>query len=357
MPRLRELGITVGDYPPGPHNAITDVAGVTVGHHTIIQDEPALARSGVTIILPRGEDTWQDAVFAGYFSFNGCGEMTGLAWLDDFGTITSPIAITNTHSVGVVHDALLHYAVDHHYPTGMLPIVAETYDGWLNGYQAFHVERSHVYAAIEAASTGPVPEGNVGGGTGMICHEFKGGIGTSSRLIEAAGEQFTVGVLVQSNYGTREQLRIDGVPVGRFIPADDTPLPWPSHNVLSSIIIIIATDAPFIPGLCRRLAKRATIGLARVGGVGQNGSGDVFLAFSTGNHLPVGNQDFYDLRLLSLNYINPFFEAAAEATEEAILNALTAAETMRGFDGRIAHALPTDKLVEVMQRNGVSLRT
>ncbi len=356
MPRLRELGITIGQYPTGPHNTITDVPELTVGHSTIIQDEPMLARSGVTVVLPRGETSWQDAAFASYFSFNGCGEMTGLAWLDDFGTITSPIAITNTHSVGAVHDALLHYAVEHRHPTGMLPIVAETYDGWLNGYAAFHVQQQHVYDAIERASNSPVDEGNVGGGTGMICHEFKGGIGTASRIISAADTKYTVGVLVQTNYGTRAQLRVDGIPVGRLISADHTPLPWPSHDVLSSIIVIIATNAPLLPGICRRLAKRATTGLSRVGGIGQNGSGDIFLAFSTGNHLPVDTDDFYDLKLLSLKHINPFFEAVAEATEEAILNALTAADTMIGFNGRTAHALPTDQLVEIMKKHGVSLR-
>jgi D-aminopeptidase len=272
--------------------------------------------------------------------------------------LTSAIGITNTHQVGVVRDALVAYATENGYSDRfLLPVVTETYDGWLNDINAFHITKRHVYEALMQATNGTVAEGNVGGGTGMICHDFKGGIGTSSRLVECESGQYTVGALVQSNYGDRHLLRVDGVPVGQEISEVHTPLPWTTPATQGSIIIIIATDAPLLPGQCERLAKRATVGMARVGGVGYNGSGDLFLAFATGNHLPSEADSPYDLKMIPHHHLNPFFEAVAEATEEAILNSLTAAETLSGFMRRTAYALPLDELQRVMARfrpHGVS---
>lgn len=349
--RLRDLGIVIGTLPTGAHNAITDVPDVLVGHHTLIADEPRAARTGVTVILPRADSIWANNAFAGYFSFNGNGEMTGLPWLDETGLLGSPIGITNTHQVGVVRDAFVRYEIERGSGTGwLLPIVAETYDGWLNDIDAFHLTQEHVLLALENAKSGPVEEGCVGGGTGMICHEFKGGIGTSSRVVQTAGESCTVGVLVQANYGDRGLFRVDGVPVGREIDEKHTPTPWGKPPSSSSIIVIIATDAPLLPDQCRRLARRATVGLARVGGVGHDSSGDIFLAFATGNDLPVQANVVQPLRMLSHDHLNPLFEAVAEAAEEAILNALTAAETMTGFKRRTAYALPLDALQRVMAK-------
>lgn len=349
--RLRDLGIKIGRLPSGPNNAITDVPGVLVGHCTLVHDEPRVARTGITMIVPRGGDIWMDYAFAGYFSFNGNGEMTGLPWLDESGMLTSAIGITNTHQVGVVRDALVAYATQNGYSDRfLLPVVTETYDGWLNDINAFHITKEHVYQALTSAASGTVQEGNVGGGTGMICHDFKGGIGTSSRVVNSESGQYTVGVLVQSNYGDREFLRVAGVPVGQEIGEAHTPTPWKPPDVEGSIIIVVATDAPLLPVQCKRLAKRATVGMARVGGVGHNGSGDLFLAFATGNHLPVEATAPYDLKMIPHHHLNPFFEAVAEATEEAILNSLTAAETLTGFKGRTAHALPLDELQRVMAK-------
>ncbi len=349
--RLRDLGITIGDLPPGQHNAITDVPGVLVGHHTLIYNEPRIARTGVTMILPRAGNVWSDHVFAGYYSFNGNGEMTGLPWLEESGMLGCPIGLTNTHQVGVVRDALVAYAIDHRYfDDFMLPVVAETYDGWLNDIEAFHVTKEHAYEALAAAKSGPVAEGNVGGGSGMICHEFKGGIGTASRLVDSRSGQYIVGVLVQANYGDRRLLRIDGVPVGREINPAHTPTPWPEPRQGGSIIGLIATNAPLLPVQCKRLAQRATVGLARAGGVGHNGSGDIFLAFATGNHLPAKPGGRRSLEMIPHKYLDPLFEAVAEAIEEAILNALTAAETMTGFKERTAYELPLDELQRVMAK-------
>jgi D-aminopeptidase len=349
--RLRDLGITIGSLPTGEHNAITDVPGVRVGHSTIIADEPRVARTGVTMVVPRDGAIWGDHVFAAYHCFNGNGEMTGLPWIDESGMVGAPIGITNTHQVGVVRDAIVRYAMEHrHYESFFLPVVAETYDGLLNDIGAFHVTTEHAIAAIEAAKGGPVPEGNVGGGTGMICHSFKGGIGTASRVAETPSGAYTVGVLVQANYGLRADLRVDGVPVGRLIPEDEVPSAWAAQESSSSIIVIVATDAPLVPTQCRRLAQRATVGLARVGGYGGNSSGDIFLAFATGNHLPAGRDEPYELRMLPHDQINPLFRGVAEATEEAILNALCAAETMVGVRGHTAHALPLDRLRAIMAR-------
>jgi D-aminopeptidase len=349
--RLRDLGITIGNLPPGPNNAITDVPGVLVGQCTLLYDEPRVARTGVTMIVPRGGEIWEDYAFAGCFSFNGNGDMTGIPWLEESGMLTSAIGITNTHQVGVVRDALVAYTTENGYSDRfMLPVVTETYDGWLNDINAFHVTKEHVFQALMEAAGGTVAEGNVGGGTGMICHDFKGGIGTASRLVESESGKYTIGVLVQSNYGDRQFLRVDGVPVGQEINEAHTPSPWTSPAVQGSIIIVVATDAPLLPGQCTRLAKRATVGMARVGGIGYNGSGDLFLAFSTGNHLHPETHTPYDLKMIPHHHLNPFFEAVAEATEEAILNSLTAAETLIGYKGRTAYALPLDELQRVMVR-------
>ena len=353
--RLRELGITVGALPPGPLNAITDVAGVRVGYATLIRDTPQIVRTGVTAIWPRGPEIWTDYVFAGFHSFNGNGEMTGLPWIAEQGYIGAPICITNTYQVGIVRDAICALAVrdgasqDFH-----LPVVAETYDGWLNDIQSFPLTQEHALAALDGAVGGqPIAEGNVGGGAGMICHEFKGGTGTASRIVTEDGVDYTVGALVQANYGARDLLRVDGVPVGREIGPDIVPAhrsqPNPKPIPDGSIIVILATDAPLLPIQCQRLARRATTGLAWVGGIGANSSGDIFLAFSTANH--IGQQDkVTDVRMLAPDAMTGLFRAAAEATEEAILNAICMAETMTGRDGRVVHALPLDRLQEVMRR-------
>lgn len=347
--RLRDLGITIGALPTGPNNTITDVPDVLVGHTTLIYDAPRVARTGLTVIVPRGGEIWNDNCFAAYHSFNGTGEMTGMHWLAESGLLCYPIAITNTHQVGLVRDALIAYGLEHHYAEGSaLPIVAETYDGWLNDLDGFHITWDHVYEAMAGAKDGRVAEGNVGGGTGMICHDFKGGIGTASRLIESDSGPYTVGVLVQANQGDRVQLRVDGVPVGREIGPEQIPLPWDKPPVSSSIIVVVATDAPLLPVQCRRLAQRATVGLGRVGSVGYNSSGDIFLAFATGNHHPRKVNALLELKMLPHHRLNLFFEAVVEAVEEAILNALTAAETMTGFQGHTAHALPLEELQRIM---------
>ncbi len=347
--RVRDLGIAIGSMPTGPHNAITDVPGVLVGHTTVIFDEPYVARTGVTVIVPREDEIRDDRAFAGYHSFNGNGEMTGLLWLEESGMLGSPIGLTNTNQVGVVRDALIWHDVENFESRGFkLPIVAETYDGWLSEIDAFHLTEDHVHEALAIANSGPVEEGNVGGGTGMICHDFKGGIGNSSRLVDSKSGLYTIGVLVQSNYGDRHTLRVDGVPVGREIGPEVVPLPWDEPPQGGSIIVVIATDAPLLPMQCKRLAQRATVGLARVGGIGHNGSGDIFLCFATGNHIYADITGRRSLEMIPHEHLNPFFEAVAEAVEEAILNCLTKAETMVGFKGRIACELPLDELQRVM---------
>jgi D-aminopeptidase len=351
--RLRELGITIGELPVGPHNAITDIPGVLVGQCTLIEDAPRVARTGITMILPRGEQSWQNYSFAGFHALNGNGEMTGVHWLAETGLLCSPIGLTNTYQVGMVRDAIVEYAAAHSFPeteNSSLPVVAETHDGWLNDINAFHLAKSHAFEALENARSGEVEEGNVGGGTGMICHEFKGGIGTSSRIVSGPDREYKLGVLVQANYGDRGSLRVGGVPVGKLISTEDYPTPWPEPPQGSSIIGIIATDAPLLPIQCRRLAQRATIGLARVGGVGNNDSGDIFLAFSTGNGLHDKQESPQLISMVANHNLDPLFEAVAEAMEEAILNALTAAETLTGFQGHIAHELPLKKLEEIFSR-------
>lgn len=351
-PRVRDLGITIGSFPTGQHNAITDVPGLWVGHKTLIYDRPRIARTGLTVIVPREGHIWRDNAFAAFHSFNGCGELTGMHWLAESGLLCYPIALTSTHHVGTVHEALVVYGIEKGLASlSALAIVGETWDGWLNDLNAFHIKQEHVYEALAAAGPGPVAEGNVGGGTGMICHDFKGGIGTASRLVEIEKETYTLGVLVQANHGSREDLRVDGVPVGRLIGPDRVPLAWDDQPEPGSIIIVIATDAPLLPGQCARLARRAAVGFARVGGIGHNGSGDLFLAFATGNSIPNGRQEPFSIRYLPNYKMNPLFSAVGEAVEEAILNTLTAAETMTGFKGHIAFALPLDELVSIMKNN------
>ena len=336
-PRIRDLGVRIGSYPIGRHNAITDVPGVQVGHQTVIRDDPTTVRTGVTMVIPR-PDIWTDWAFAAVHIFNGNGEMTGIPWLTESGMLGSPIGITNTYQVGLVRDALERHAVTRDIQGSFfLPVVAETYDGWLSDIRSFPLTSDDVEAALNASAGGPVSEGNVGGGTGMICHEFKGGIGTSSRIVD---ETFTVGALVQANHGDRRDLRINGIPMGRMLDHESVPLPWPGPGEDGSIIVVLATDAPLLPVQCRRLAQRATVGLARAGGIGHNGSGDIFIAVSTENHLPSTHTGAHDVRMLANDTLDPLFAAAADAVEESILNALCAAEDMVGYRERQAHALP-----------------
>jgi D-aminopeptidase len=359
--RLRDLGIAIGRLEPGPHNAITDVAGVRVGHCTLIRDEPAVLRTGVTAILPCADEAiFTTEFYAGIHSFNGRGEMTGIPWVEESGLLDSPVLITNTNSVGVCRDAVAEWAVKRGAPQRFhLPVVAETFDGWLSDINSFFVTKEHAWAAMEAARSGPVAEGNVGGGTGMIAHEFKGGIGTASRRARLGEATYTVGALVQANYGARGMLRCGGIPVGEALGAEVTPLPWPQPRDAGSIIVVLATDAPLLADQCKRLARRATTGLAWVGGYGTNGSGDIFIAFSTGNRLPFsgpgGPMAPITVQTLPSEAMSRLFLAAAEATEEAILNAICMAETMTGFQGRTVHAAPLDRLKEIMSRARAAL--
>jgi D-aminopeptidase len=346
---MRDLGITIGGLPTGPHNAITDVPGIRVGHATVIRDEPSVARTGVTMIVPRDGEIWTNYAHAAWFNFSGNGEMTGLPWIEESGLLGSPIGITSTHQVGMVRDFLVKAAVESGLEDAFhLPVVGETWDGWLSDADAFPLTETDARAALASAAGGPVAEGCVGGGTGMICHAFKGGIGTSSRLVGTKTGEHTVGVLVQANYGRRSDLRIDGVPVGAQIGFDEVPSPWVQPPKGGSIIVIAATDAPLLPGQCRRLAKRITVGLGRVGGFGHDSSGDIFLAFSTGIDLPVDGEP-WALTSVPMKEMDGLFHAVADATEESILNALCAAETTVGQLGRTAYALPLDR-VEALVR-------
>ena len=375
-PRARELGVPF-DGTPGPLNAITDVAGVAVAHVTLISGSGKLkvgrgpVRTGVTAILPRGQGASAPPVFAGVFSLNGNGEMTGTAWIEESGFLDSPILLTNTHSVGVVRDAVIAWqtrALGKDLPNVFwsLPVVAETWDGWLNDINGFHVKPEHVFAALEGARGGNVAEGSVGGGTGMVCYEFKGGIGTASRRLAADLGGYTVGVLVQANHGVRRQLLIAGVPVGREIGggvrkfAGGNPLDLAGASVgeAGSIIIIIATDAPLLPHQLKRLARRASLGLARTGSVSGNGSGDLFLAFSTAN-LAVARAETSpdesssrpaEVHALTNSAMSPLFESTVEAVEEAIVNALVAGETMTGRDDHMVEALPISRLQEILRK-------
>jgi L-aminopeptidase/D-esterase-like protein len=349
-PRARDLGIPF-EGTPGNFNAITDVDGIEVGYSTVIEGHSA--RTGVTIIHPRGKRT-HDPVFAGWFPLNGNGEMTGTAWIDEGGFLEGPIGITNTHNVGTVRDAIIHWQASNNalFQLWSCPVVAETADGWLNDMNSFHVKASHVLSALESASGGLPAEGNVGGGTGMICYEFKGGTGSSSRLLPEKFGAFTVGVLVQANFGRRFQLSVAGVPVGQHLTED---APWTNgENPLreqGSIIIIVATDAPLLPHQLKRIAKRASLGLARTGGMAGNGSGDIFLAFSTANPgaarsaAPVA-----EIKMLPNESMDPLFWATAYATEEAIINALVAAETMTGRDHLTIPSMPHQRLRQVLRQ-------
>ncbi|HEX6908850.1 MAG TPA: P1 family peptidase [Longimicrobium sp.] len=380
--RARDLGIELPGTP-GPLNAITDVPGVEVGHATLIRGEGRLVRgqgpvrTGVTAVLPRGR-TGPDSVFAATFALNGNGEMTGTAWITESGVLEGPVLITNTHSVGVVRDATIDWmSRNGRAPIFALPVVAETFDGPLNDDLGFHVRPEHTFAALDGARGGRVTEGNVGGGTGMTCHFFKGGIGTASRRVTVGDSAYMVGVLVQCNYGARRTLRVNGVPVGQEIrdlmpcmagaerasrewlagvppcgepraSADGAP---PSRlEGMGSIIVVVATDAPLLPHQLRRIATRVSLGVGRMGGFGENSSGDIFLAFSNANRGASVSEGVGTVRMLSNEEISPFFNATVYATEEAILNAMLAAETMTGADGFRVHALPHDRLVEVMRR-------
>ena len=358
-PRARDLNIPF-DGTPGKFNAITDVPGIEVGHKTIIKGSGKLevgkgpVRTGVTAIFPLGKNSIE-RVFASWFTLNGNGEMTGPTWIDESGCLGSPILITNTHSVGTVRDAVIQWYVDKKLGDGgysgdfSLPVVAETWDGFLNDINGFHVKQQDVFDAMESAKTGAVAEGNVGGGTGMIVHSFKGGIGTSSRIVETKIGTYTVGVLVQANYGSRSQLTIAGVPVGKEI-TDLMPTEGKPDEDQGSIIVVAATDAPFLPHQLHRFVKRVALGVGAVGGRGGNTSGDIFIAFSTANP-EVGAMDkLANLKMFPNEMINPFFEAVAQATEESIVNAMVAAETMLGRDGNKVYAIPHDRLIEVMKK-------
>lgn len=363
--RARDLNINIGVLPSGPNDAITDVEGVRVGHSTIVRGDGPLVvgegpvRTGVTVVCPREGSARDEPVFAGCHRFNGNGEMTGLEWIREAGALTTPIGITNTHSVGVVRDALIsaELGVDGEYWS--LPVVAETYDGTLNDINGMHVGAEHVEEALQNAAGGTVAEGSVGGGTGMICHEFKGGIGTASRRVPEEQGGWTVGALVQSNYGRRATLRVDGLPVGRVLTTDRVPSPFDEEKTdqppgSGSIIVVLATDASLLPIQCDRLAIRAGVGLSRMGGGLDDGSGDIFLAFATGNSgLPRAVLDAdipqtVPVRMLPNERMTPLFHAAAEATEAAILNALLAAGTVTGRDDVTAHGLTPDALITAL---------
>jgi D-aminopeptidase len=342
VPRARDVGIEIGSLPSGPANAITDVEGVRVGHTTLIEGDSI--RTGVTVVVPPAEP-----FFAGVHRINGNGELTGLEWIRDSGLLTTPIGLTNTHSVGVVRDALVAAAQQgEREGRWSLPVVGETWDGLLNDINGFHVKPEHVASALAAASDGAVEEGAVGGGTGMACHGFKGGIGTASRVVE---DGWIVGVLVQANHGRRTRLRVNGTPVGERIGADRVPLPerdWDGGS--GSIIVLIATDAPLLPIQCERLARRAAFGIARTGGMGEHSSGDFGLCFATGNHGLEAGEAELPLRMLNDTRIDLLYEAVIDAVEESILNAMLAAETMTGRDGNTVHALPHDLLLAALSR-------
>jgi D-aminopeptidase len=352
--RARDLGVPF-DGTTGPLNAITDVKSVAVGNTTLISgDGPSKVgagpiRTGVTAVFPRGKDS-TDPVFAGWFTENGNGEMTGTTWVEESGFLEGPVMITNTHSVGVVRDAVIAWRLRHGPKSEdgyswSLPVVAETWDGYLNDINGFHVKAEDVFHALDTAYAGAVEEGNVGGGTGMICNEFKGGIGTSSRVLDARYGGYTVGVLVQCNYGQRDQLRIAGVPVGREIPGQKV---W--DDDVGSIIVVVATDAPLVPTQLKRLAKRVPLGLGRNGSYSGNGSGDIFIAFSTANPGASAGKGIRQLTMLPNDQINPLFLATVQATEEAVVNAMVAAKTMTGMNGHTVLALPHDQLQEILRK-------
>jgi len=368
--RAADLGIRIGRLPRGPYNAITDVPGVLVGHATVIEGQPetdrveGIARTGVTVIFPH-KNIWEESVYAGAFSLNGNGEMTGLLWVEESGLLGTPIGITNTHSVGLVRDAIISYYFSRNPDSKsrwMIPVVGETWDGFLNDVNGMHVKQEHVHQALDSASSGVVTEGSVGGGTGMVCYEFKGGVGTSSRVISLNGRQFCLAALVQANYGRRYQLIVDGVPVGRDIPVTEVPgrtdlqQTGLSSSREGSIIVIIATDIPLLADQCKRLARRGALGIARAGSMGADSSGDIFLAFSTGNRihssLHAASNEGFAVRTLGHEALTPIFEAVVESVEEAVLNALCTAATLTGIRKQTAYALPLNKLVGIMRKYG-----
>lgn len=360
-PRARDLGIPF-DGTPGPLNAITDVAGVQVGHTTIIEGSGKLVqgkgpiRTGVTAILPRGDRSLDDPCFAGWFSLNGNGEMTGTTWIEESGFAEGPIMITNTHSVGIVRDAVISWRANQGSADASgywwsLPIVAETWDGLLNDINGFHVKENHAHDAIRNAKGGPVQEGNVGGGTGMVCHSFKGGIGTASRIVNIKGQNYTLGVLVQANYGGRKNLTIAGVPVGKEI-TDLMPRDSYESGIEGdgSIIVILATDAPLLAHQMKRLARRIPMGIGKVGGYAHDGSGDIFVAFSTANPNVAFSDGAVKVEMLPNWMISPLFEATVEAVEESIINVLCAAEDLEGINDNKVWALPHDRLIQIMKK-------
>jgi D-aminopeptidase len=367
--RAIEAGVHIGTGEPGPKDAITDVPGVLVGHTTLVAGEGPLAvgrgpiRTGVTVVMPHS-DIRDEPVMAGCHRLNGNGELTGLEWVRESGLLTTPVALTNTHSVGVVRDALVATAVRREGEVRWsLPVVGETYDGLLNDMGGMHVRPEHLEAALRSAAGGLVAQGNVGGGTGMVCHEFKGGIGTASRVLPQRHGGYVVGALVQANYGARERLTVDGVPVGREIPREVVPSPYddPHAAEQGSIIVLVATDAPLLPTQCARMAQRAGLGVARVGGVAADSSGDLFLAFSTANRGrlapgPPGSDPITArVHFVRNEHLTPLFTAVVDVTEEAILNALLSAETMTGRDGITAHRLPPDLLQAALHKYGRGL--
>ena len=331
--RARDLGIVIGEHPPAPRNAITDVNGIRVGHTTLVEGDAV--RTGVTVVVPP-----ETPLFAGCHRLNGNGELTGLEWVRESGFLTTPIGITNTFSVGIVRDAIAAESADE--DAWSLPVVGETFDGFLNDIRRQRVTAEHVRQALASASSDAVDEGSVGGGTGMICHEFKSGIGTASRVVG----DYTVGVLVQANYGRRNRFRVNGVPVGELI-GGRIALPQ-EHNDAGSIIGIVATDAPLLPQQCNRLAQRMGLGVGRMGGTAAHSSGDLFFAFATGNRA-LEQEGELSLRMVSDLEITPFYEAVIEATEEAILNSMLASDTMTGREGNTVYALDPDVLLEVLK--------
>jgi L-aminopeptidase/D-esterase-like protein len=356
-PRARDLGVPF-DGTPGPLNAITDVKGVTVGHSTIIRGDGPLkvgqgpVRTGVTAVVPRGRATLDQPVFGGWFALNGAGEMTGTTWVEESGLIEGPVMITNTHSVGAVHQGTIAWRIRQAGPdaTGYFwstPVVAETWDGELNDINGFHVTEGNVAEALSGARTGPVTEGNVGGGTGMICNGFKGGIGTASRVVPGSAGGYTLGVLAQCNYGRKADLRVAGVPVGREIAGAGA-----REEDSGSIIVVLATDAPLLPHQLKRMARRVALGLARDGAIGSNGSGDIFIAFSTANADAGDTKGTVALTMLPNDRLDPLFAAAVQCVEEAVVNAMIAAETMTGANGRTVRALPHGELQRILRKYG-----
>ncbi len=362
--RARNLGIPF-EGEPGKLNAVTDVSGVEVGLTTIIEGKGTLKtgegpiRTGVTAILPRGKK--YDPVFAGWYSFNGNGEMTGTTWVEESGFLEGPIMITNTHSVGIVRDAVIEWQYQNKFFKPLngttdvfwaLPVVAETYDGLLNDINGFHVKKEHAFQALQNASGGSIKEGGVGGGTGMVCHGFKGGTGTSSRIVGVDGKKYTVGVLVQANYGVRRDLTVAGVPVGQEIDVPNNKIRLGSQPLgdTGSIIVVVATDAPLMPHQLKRFARRVPVGIGRVGGYGGNGSGDIFIAFSTANEDAANRSEGKIINTIPNDWMSPLFKATAQATEEAIINAIVAGKTMEGINDNIIYGLPHDKLIELLKR-------